>query len=198
MVNTLTTWLCPPRPSHYLPALQGLPTGPSADAAAALEAGVLPCTCRLVTRMGAGGGGSGGDGGNSGAALLPPEDFPGFQNCWRVVLLHGPLGQVAELVAAASRRLWLAAEELRRAAAAAYAGAGRRGGRSVGFLGKVARGVSEFASNRLLQPLLLGFMHVRIGEMGGGAGGTVQQGAAAVAQAAAALRVSYAAAVTCS
>lgn len=161
-----------------------MPAGRSADAAAALEAGGLPCMTRLLTRMGAGGGCGGG---NTGAALLPPEDFPGFQHCWREVLLHGPLGQVVELVAAAGRRRRLAAEELRRAAVAGDR-AGRRGGRSVAFLGKVAHWMSTFTSDRLLQALLLRFISVRLGEVGGGTGGNVQDGAAA-----AALLVSYAA-----
>ncbi len=139
---------------------------------------MLPCMSRLVTRMGAGGDG--------GAALLPPEDFPGLHRCWPEVLLFGPLGQVGELVSAAGRRLRLAAEELRRAAAVGDR-AGGRGGRSVGFLGKVARGASKFTADRLVQGLWQGFFEV---PEPSGAGGEAQEGAAT---AAAALRVSYAA-----
>ncbi len=99
------------RPTHV-----GAPQ-PSADAAAALAAGVLPCMTRLMTRLGAGR-----DDGTVWSAQLP---FTGQGPCWAEVLLHGPLGQVAELVSAVGRRLRVVVEELRRAEAEGGHVAGR-------------------------------------------------------------------------
>ncbi len=120
---------------------------------------------------------------DGGAILMPPKDFPGFERCWPEVLVFGPLGQVAELVSAAERRLLLAAEELRRVAAGGDRRAGSRGGRSVGFLASVACEALNFTRGRLLEALWHGLSHVQSGEHSGVGG---------EAQAAAALRVSYA------
>ncbi len=108
-------------------AARSCPSGfhyrPSADASAALAAGLLPCMTRLVTRMGAGRD-------RGGALWCPPNNFPGANYCLAEVALFGPLEQVGELLSALSRRLRLAVGELQLAAA------GRRGsGRSVAVLG---------------------------------------------------------------
>ncbi len=46
------------------------------DAVAAIEAGLIPCVTRLVTRMGAGAGAEGG------AVWVPPDDFPAVLRSW--------------------------------------------------------------------------------------------------------------------
>ncbi len=64
----------------------GVPAQPSADAVAALAAGLLPCVTRQVTRMGAGSDG--------GLVWFRPSTFAATLPCWKQVLLFGPLGQV--------------------------------------------------------------------------------------------------------
>ncbi len=91
--------------------------GPSADAAAAVEAGLLPCIARMVGRIGAGGGG---------ITWCPPSFLPGVQPCLEDALQFGPLGQVGELLSAVGRRLRGAVEEQR--AAAAQGGVAEEGG----------------------------------------------------------------------
>ncbi len=125
----------------------GTPLQPSADAAAALEAGLLPCVTALVTRMGAGCGGN--------AAWCPPELFPGVDRRWGEMMLFGPLGQVNDLVSAVGRRARLAVKELLWAVVAAGAGtagagtAERLGGRDVGWLAEVSCAALCFVNGRL-------------------------------------------------
>ncbi len=64
------------------------------------------------------------------------------------MLVHGPLGQVGELVSTVGRRLHLAVEELRRAAGGGVR-AGHRGGRSVERLLQVALAVMRSADGWL-------------------------------------------------
>ncbi len=92
---------------------------PSADASAALAAGLLPCMTRLVDRIGAAR--------DDDTVWDSQAPFAGLGPCCAEVLLHGPLGQVGELVSAVGRRLRVVVEELRTAAAAG----GHGGGRSV-------------------------------------------------------------------
>ncbi len=81
-----------------------------------------------------------GAGSDGGQVWFPPSTFPGTFSCWKQVLLHGPLGQVGELVSALGRRTRLAGEELRAVAAAAAEGRrGCRAGRGVTRLAEVAR-----------------------------------------------------------
>ncbi len=117
---------------------EGPSVRPSADTAAALEAGVLPCLSRLVTRMGAGT--------KEGAVWSPPLSYPTFQVRWSEVLLHGQLGQVGEVVAATGRRVRLAVGELR-AVVAAGGKAGEHKGRSVEWLAEVACNILLLAYN---------------------------------------------------
>ncbi len=135
-------WSLSRSPSHpFQPPLPPADSSsrPSADASAALAAGLLPCMTRLVTRLGAGRDGDGAE------LWCLPDAFPGTNACWLGVLLCGPLGQVGELVSAVGRRLRLATEELRRAAA----GGGRRGGRSVAWLVEAVHEVLDLANRRL-------------------------------------------------
>ncbi len=104
------------------PAASGFHDRPSADASAALAAGLLPCMTRLVTRLGAVGG--------DGAIWCPPDHFPGAHFCLAEVVVFGPLEQVGELLSALSRRLRLAVGEL----CAMAAGRCRGGNRSVDTL----------------------------------------------------------------
>ncbi len=118
----------------------GIPACPSADATAALEAGLLPCVTRLVTRLGASGSGSD-------VVWCPPDRYPtGVGACWEQVLQFGPLGQVGELVSSVVRRLRLAVEMLQRRAAAVGEGAvtAWRNGR-VGRMAEVAWEAMGFA-----------------------------------------------------
>ncbi len=108
------------RPACVRPTHLGAPR-PSADASAALAAGLLPCMTRLAARIGAAR--------DDDTVWDSRAPFAGLGPCWAEVLLHGPLGQVAELVSAGGRRLRVVVGELRGAAEAAR-GAG--GGRSVG------------------------------------------------------------------
>ncbi len=108
------------------PAVTGLHYRPSADAVAALAAGLLPCMTQLVTRMGAVGA--------AGAIWCPPDHFPGAHFCLAEVVLFGPLGQVGELLSALGRRLRLAVGEL----CAMAAGRCRGGSRGVDTLGPAA------------------------------------------------------------
>ncbi len=105
---------------------------PSADASAALAAGLLPCMTRVVTRFGAG---------RDEDATFWPAGLGPFGICQEDMLLHGPLGQVGDLVSAVGRRLHLAVEELRRAAVA-----GARGRKSVPDLLVIAYMVMGLAS----------------------------------------------------
>ncbi len=110
---------------------------PSADAAAALAAGLLPCLTRQVTRMGTGDGGP---------VWVPPNIFPGTFSCCTELLLHGPLEQVGELVSAMGRRAGLSVEELRAATAEGAEGRrARRAGRSATWLALVAHDTLHFA-----------------------------------------------------
>ncbi len=127
-------------PPSKLYLAKGAPVRPSADTVAALEAGLLPCLARLVTRMGAGT--------TEGSVRSPGYDYPMFQLHWSELMLHGPLGQVGELVSATGRRVRLAVGELR-AVVAAGGGVGRRRGRSVGWLAEVTDEVLTFARDRL-------------------------------------------------
>ncbi len=124
-----------------MPPLSGPPAGPSADTAAALEAGLLPCLTQQVTRMGAGSGG--------GAVWMPPLSYPAVDLPRSEVLLFGPLGQVGELLSAVGRRVRLAAGELRAVAAREPGGTPGGGGRSVEWLAQVAQGVMELARDLL-------------------------------------------------
>ncbi len=188
-ISACTRPCTPPRPLRC-------PTGrsgkPSADATAALEAGLLPCLTRLVTRMGARGSGGG-------AVWCPPEHFPaGVGACWEQALRFGPLGQVGELLAALGRRLRLAVEELRRAAARAVAGnAAAARGRGVGWLAEIAHEAMKYSRSRLVDIMWMG----SDGLAGAGSsqheGPTAEAGAGAEAGAEAgpsAVRLSYAAA----
>ncbi len=155
-----------------------MPAQPSADAAAALAAGLLPCVTRQVTRMGAGSEG--------GSVWLPPHTFVGALSCWEQVLLHGPLGQVGELVSALGRRTRLAVEELRVAAAAAAAEGRRRRqpGRSVTWLLEVAHDAlyaSQSSVTTLCQQQAMGKYPQGVGlsDVHGGAHERTGQGAAA-------------------
>ncbi len=91
---------------------------------------MLPCVTQHVALMGANSDGV--------PVWFAPSAFPGTGSCWEQVQLHGPLGQVGELVSALGRRTCLAAKELREAVAAAAEGWwGRRTGRSVARLAAV-------------------------------------------------------------
>ncbi len=114
------------------PNLTGAPR-PSADASEAVAAGLMPCMTRLVTRMGAGGGG--------GAFWCVQLPFSGLGRCWAEVMLHGPLGQVGELVSAVGSQLRLAEEELRRATAAGW----RHGGSDAKQAADGAAAIAEYA-----------------------------------------------------
>lgn len=104
--------------------------GPSADAAAAIEAGLLPCLSHLVDRMGSGD--------YMGTVWRPPTIFPGVDACLADVLQFGPLGQVGELVSALGRRLRGAVEELRAAAAMQGGVAEEDGGERAWWIAAVA------------------------------------------------------------
>ncbi len=101
-------------------------TQPFADAAAALEAGLLPCMTDLLNSMGAG---RSAVVGNGSAVWCPPELFPGVSFCWAGALLHGPPGQVGELLSALVLRLRWAADELATAVASDWEAGGGRGSR---------------------------------------------------------------------
>ncbi len=93
-----------------------------------------------------GAGGSGSD-----VVWCPPDrSFPGMFHCWEHLVAHSPLEQVGELVAAMGRRLRLAVEMVRRAAARAAAGnASAAGGRGVGWLAEVAQEAMKYSRSRL-------------------------------------------------
>ncbi len=118
----------------------GVSARPSADVAAALKAGLLPCMALQARRMGASQGRH-----DSGSLWCCPDDFAGFLTHWPEVWLHGPLEQVGELVSELGRRLRLAVEEL----GAAFEKGGRAGGwggrRSLAWLAMVVHEVCVFA-----------------------------------------------------
>ncbi len=155
----------------------GISARPSADAAAALEAGLLPCLTRMVTRMGAGSSG--------GAVWVPPDRFPGVAPCWDEAMLLGPLGQLSEFLSALGRRLRLAVEEVLAVAVGGgslgpRAGPGSRGGgRSVGWLVAVAYDVMMLTHSCLTKL----FLRVMTGDVVGArvAVGPGGEAAAAVA-----------------
>ncbi len=126
-----------------MPCITGLARRLSADASAALEAGLLPCLTAQATHFGV-------DSVHTGW-WYPPSAFPGARTCEGEMMLFGPLGQVGENMAAVGRRAWLAVEELRGAVTAAGAAAesGGRGGQSLDILGQVARNMVDMAMSRL-------------------------------------------------
>ncbi len=87
---------------------------------------------------------------NGSALLFPPELFPGANSCWTGVLLHGPPGQVGQLVSALVLRLHRAADELTTAVASGAEAEGRRGGRfaDVPWQADILREVVHFTHSR--------------------------------------------------
>ncbi len=129
------------------PPPTGVPAQLSADTAAALDAGLLPCMTRQVTRMGA-------DRNFGGAAWCPPDWFPGADSCLTQLVMYGPLGQVGELLSALARRLRLALGELQ----AVVAGR-RRGGKSNGCIAELAHTAQQCTSG-VVHNLCVGAEHV--------------------------------------
>ncbi len=121
---------------------QGDPCGtlPSADAAAALAAGLLPCAARQVERMAAA---------SRGGLWCPPGIFPGVDSVWQDVLRFGSAGQVAGLVSALGRGLRAAVGRMQLTAMAA-------GGEGRGLLKAQVQEVTRLATvctSELLVPL---------------------------------------------
>ncbi len=145
---------------------------PSADATAAIEAGLLPCLTQLVDRMGTGC--------SSDIVWCPPNSFPGVDSCLAEVLQFGPLGQVGELVSAFSRRLHGSVGEL--GAAVALEGGGER----AFWLGNVVRQAMVY-SETCLSHLFLRWLNAHnegaaADSAGPGTGHLTQRPAAAAAQ----------------
>lgn len=140
---------------HLLPLVSitlahtaGLPAQLSADAAAALEAGLLPCLAHLVTRMGAGR--------KSGAAWCRPTSYPGVAVCCRELLLLGPVDKVAALLSASGERLRGAVVELRGAMAVAWAPRATRDAvHSMGWCADVLRGGHDARTRPPVTPVPL-------------------------------------------